>query len=272
MKPTLLFIFLIPFISNLAWGVPPQDWRAGLDDMYVSADVGVVEKFGVFIKSKSGEGRWIFPKPKSQSATRLRIDKNSLLISIAQQIETMKPSADEEVSICVAHTHPRLSIIGLINQEVKGGELNGNVDFDQPLTMPPSLDDVWAFHDWQKMAKKLNHSKVKIYGLVIDPVGLYTYRYFSNRREREDLFPRFSGVLPYNEMDLADQHDYDLKATRDLSHADSSWIKKVNNDHSHDPEFHESPEYSYMQESYAAYGHGVLLTFENRGSNQPCGL
>ena len=268
MRKFLTILLFLVCLQQVAHSLEIVPWQDGLQKLKASALNDSQEIIAAYVMNEN-QGTWIFPQGKDSTSDAVWVTPNELIELIQAAIKTLpnsKHESQQDVKVYFVHTHPLKTIQAFISDSDKKPEVFLETAEPQPLgrfSISPSRNDMaTAYSLHHQITKSFPGMNVHFQSIVVGPAGLYYYRSFKNTDEKLQLFPNLAKHPAFEDMDFEAQEGALSDMNQQFFAGKVAWTTKLNLSNAPMSILKSSVEYKMLRLTYASYGIGTLLHFE----------
>lgn len=248
-----------------------KNWRDGLRQLAFYARTSPVEVLAVYADSSD---LWEIVKSRSDP-DRVEVSRGTVIRSIVDLAE-LTVETSKTTRVCIAHTHAYRTILGFIHDPAKRPkvfDVDRGVRKTGRLSVSPSRADVDSLIDFASVVHIALHEReftnVEVYGLVVDPTGLYYYRPYRDSREKMREHPELVGTADFTLLDIEEQSRAYSKMSKYFFSAKVRWTTLLNLEDSQLDRLLATRGYRDLKFAYASFTTGTKLRFTDQPDLEP---
>jgi hypothetical protein len=274
----LILFALLTLINSQSFAA---SWVEGIDLLRQSALTSDTEDVMAYIYVNEEIGVWVTPMTTEKLTARVSIDLQSLIAQISSSVEEIKRRTQEitSIKICFIHTHPLAAVTAYLKDPRHRNDIyRSDVEpkFNTKFTVPPSRTDIpTGLAVSNEVSKQLLElgltNNIKVIGVVVDPVGIYYFRQFTDDNLKFRLFPSLKNVPNFSDLDQEEQNFRAPIMDKEFFKRKVEWTTFVNQSNADPKDLLHSPIYFELQKFYASYADSTQLRFTNLVTEElPC--
>ena len=241
---------------------PNPTWQNGVSGLRHLAVDSLIEHLSVYIENDQALSYWSDIPSKLSTPTQVVLDAELLIAQIKEGLEKVRAS-HHATEIFILHTHPKESIRSVYQRSPSSSSISIS---DGSLTLPPSRTDLDFIFSIKQHLHRLSYFELyqitQLSGVVVDPVGLYFFRTFSDHSERKQISNLLGIAYEEPPTDLEAEMNYSLNINKAFNASVESWIDfNKSQNLSFAPSELVQHYFQKLQVAYVNYHIGFLLRF-----------